>query len=685
MVKSIISNLSVLYRCFVAKESTESPFSWSVAFVILGLSLYFSLPSEPTLPIILMLSLIFMVIIGVFRHKPWVLSVNMLIFGFVLPCSQAYFISQNQPNFSLQGVSFIEGKIIKFDGVADKKYLLIAPKTIDDEVVSGFLLRISAPNYPDIFTKPLGCEVIVKAKLFGLPKPISNEASDYRVNWWFSKIFSFGNIISDPVFGKGCSGDNFSSQQKLNENFTKTLDSSISPIVIAMVSGQRNNLSTEIIQDFQNSGLIHILSISGLHITMIAGLIFFVIRRLLLIFLPSMPSITIKKTAALVAGLLILFYGGFAEYSPAMIRSIIMTEIIIIAVLVNRVQINIRLLICAFYGLIIYDASIIFNVGFQLSFISVGGFMLIYNVYIEKWRNFIIFNLPFAGILLLFVGIFLSGIITIFLSAPIILYNFGSINFVGIFSNILAIPLMDFLGMPLVFLKILLLGLGEFSLINQSINAVFKLLLHIAQFAANHTIWQITYPRFSDDIMILWFGGIIILFCANNRVKFHLILLVIIACIILYAPIKPAILLANQGRIFAIKTMQNNQEIWLSNADDGYILKQWQQIYRLDNLEYAPLKANNYPIFCDDKNCILRVSDKKSDEIIIFNPSRESWAEDCLRGKIIIMANQDKFDDDCQISVLDKQFFQKNHFVLIDGNYKMRVLATNFTRYWHLL
>ncbi len=134
-------------------------------------------------------------------------------------------------------------------------------------------------------------------------------------------------------------------------------------VVVALILGQQQDISPDVIRDYQYAGAIHILSVSGLHVGLILVFVTFLLR----------PIPNTKKNALLKLSLVLLSLWGFgilAGLAPSVVRSVTMFSFVAVGMFLRRsVNIYHTLLVSAMLILLVRP-SFLFDVGFQLSYIA---------------------------------------------------------------------------------------------------------------------------------------------------------------------------------------------------------------------------------------------------------------------------------------------------------------------------
>lgn len=243
--------------------------------------------------------------------------------------------------------------------------------------------------------------------------------------------------------------------QDLRERIRKIFISSTqgpgSSILMAMVLGEEGGLTDEIREKFMAAGVTHILSISGSHLGLVAVLSFGLIRWMLFL-LPERTyhRVTLymdpKKIAAILTVVPVTFYAFLAGAQTATMRSLIMILSAISAVIFNREGKLMHSLAAAALVILIINPQALFDISFQLSYISVlaVGYVVLLWSEIRKSETGSIRKLIDSIILLIAISVS-TGLAT----GPIVAFYFNQVSLIGVFSNVIVVPFAGFVVVPL--------------------------------------------------------------------------------------------------------------------------------------------------------------------------------------------------------------------------------------------
>lgn len=212
-------------------------------------------------------------------------------------------------------------------------------------------------------------------------------------------------------------------------------------VIKALTIGSQDAISQRQWDVFRTTGTIHLIVISGSHISLIAGLVYLLVRRTWAWL--GILSISPQQVAALTSWLAALFYAGLAGYSIPTLRAIIMLSVAMASIVWQRNTAPLQILLLALVAVLLFDPLAVLSVGFWLSFAAVA--ILIYvsagrlgrNTY---WREATLAQLATA------IGL-----------SPLLIVFFQRVSLISPLANWLAVPVIGVLVVPMTLLAILLL------------------------------------------------------------------------------------------------------------------------------------------------------------------------------------------------------------------------------------
>ncbi|MGV8830902.1 MAG: ComEC/Rec2 family competence protein [Devosia sp.] len=321
--------------------------------------------------------------------------------------------------------------------------------------------RLVVPPQPPLAP---GDMISAKIRLAPVPGPILPGSYDGQFHAYFAGIGAYGTVTSGFVqTGSGSQLDLSRRVEQLRMGIggrlDQHLDGASAAIGRAMVVGDQSGITDETRAVMANAGLAHIYSISGLHLSIVAGGVFWLVRWLLAATPAFANRWPVKKLAA-IAGLLaavgyLLLAGGLGNV-PAL-RSTMMLGLIFGAVLAGRRALTMRNVAIAALAVMVIDPASVFRASFQLSFAAVVALIGIY----EMPRTVPGRDRPW---LVRMVGTvwataatsFIAGTATLLFSA----YHFQQTAPLGVIGNVLVLPVVSLVIMPFGVLSVLAMPLG---------------------------------------------------------------------------------------------------------------------------------------------------------------------------------------------------------------------------------
>ncbi|RYG32570.1 MAG: ComEC family competence protein, partial [Burkholderiales bacterium] len=303
--------------------------------------------------------------------------------------------------------------------------------------------RILLPPEPNV---EVGDLIEARIRLASVPGPILPGAFDGQFHAYFSGIGAYGNAIGAvEIVTPGDDGDLVRRVQALRnyigERIDLGLEGASAAIGRAMMMGDQSAISDETRDVMAASGLAHVYSISGLHLSIVAGGIFWLLR-LALVSLPmtlTWPNKQISAIAGLSAAFGYLLLAGGMDNVPAF-RSTLMLALIFGAVLAGRRAMTMRNVAIAALVIILIDPASVFRASFQLSFAAVVALIGIYELprlspsgsggTVDRALRFVSATAWTS---------FVAGAATLLFSA----YHFQQTSPLGVLGNVLALPFVS--------------------------------------------------------------------------------------------------------------------------------------------------------------------------------------------------------------------------------------------------
>ena len=267
-------------------------------------------------------------------------------------------------------------------------------------------------------------------------------------------------ILQDRKYSEGFFGRRIKTlRQDIAQNILQQTDKNYGGVAVALLVGLRDFVPKEIMNNVRNSGLAHLLAISGLHFALAAGIFFFSIRFLLSCNQYLVLNFNIKKIAAFVAIFVGLGYLLLVGNPIPALRAFIVISLIFLAILLDLQPNSFRILAFAALMILIFSPYVILSVSFQLSFAAVLALIVLAD-YGKKFHINSSERPFYLKFCFYFIGIILTSLVASLATMPFSIYYFNSFVPYGVLANLFAIPIVSFVTMPCGFLALLLMPFG---------------------------------------------------------------------------------------------------------------------------------------------------------------------------------------------------------------------------------
>ena len=229
-----------------------------------------------------------------------------------------------------------------------------------------------------------------------------------------------------------------------------------SAIINALSVGDKSNIPGRIREIFSGLGIAHIFAISGLHVGAIAVVFYFLIKWVLKRSEYILLTFQMPKIAAVLTVLPVFLYTALAGFSISSVRAFIMISIFLFSIVLGKDDLKINTLFVAALVILLINPNSLFDLSFQLSFLSVFGILIIHIFYPLEIKT------GFDKIKTALKTTVAATLITL----PLTVNTFGYLPVFSVPANLVLIPLVEFIIVPL----------GLISLI------MFKISMPVSQF-----------------------------------------------------------------------------------------------------------------------------------------------------------------------------------------------------------
>jgi competence protein ComEC len=414
----------------------------------------------------------------------------------------------------------------------------------------------------------------------------------------------------------------------IGRRITAALPGETGAIANALITGERGGIPEATTTAFRDSGLVHILSISGLHMAIMAGSVFYLVRLLLAAF----PSVAlrhpIKKWAAAAALLGAFGYLLISGSSFPTVRSTIMISIMFLAVLLDRPALALRnVVLAAILILLVFPESLL-DVGFQMSFAAVVALVSVYEAFARRGGWSLFPEGPWAKLVFFFVGIVLSTLVASAAIAPFAAFHFHKSQQYAVLANLIAMPICNLIVMPGALATLILMPLGLEAAALFVMGWGIEAMLWTARRVASLPGAVLPVPAMPLLAFLAMVAGG--LWLALWQTRWRIFGAALIAAGIALAPASrlPDLLVGRDGALVAVRD-DDGRLAAVGTARDTYELSRWLEH---DGDERSTRAAKGRRIACDRIGC--RATVKGLTVAVAQHPA--AFADDCRRASIVV-------------------------------------------------
>lgn len=632
-------------------EANRSRWSlWLPVAFALGIGIYFLLPIEPvkwwTLGAIETLILIAVL----FRRSPKVLYALIIpaciLAGFTYIQVRTIYVASQQ--FSApEGKNYYRGRIeaMDYNSRGNRRLTLIELYDFDGKPVPG-RFRISLRPQPGRLNSGQCVEFIGVL----MPRPTTVLPGGYQFDRkQFYQGLSGSGYAESRALTVDCpqpsgiwqrlSAFVDDSRQEIVRHIKKVLPPAEASVAAAIVAGEQGGIKKRLITNYRDSGLAHFLSISGLHMSMIAGLMFFLVRLLIALIPPLALRYDSKKLAAWFAILISMVYLMISGAAIPSQRAFIMTFIVLLGVLTNRRAISMKTIALAAFAVLLVSPEALIGASFQMSFAAVIALIAFYEKFASRLSRFLngspdkllsLWQRVLRIAVAYFLGIIITDLVASLATLPFAIYHFNRIAVYTSLANFSAGPIIGFVIMPFTLLSLLLMPLGldywALKIVGIGINWVNQI-----------TAWVSSLPAAGLPVMSmpLWgfllivFGGLWLMIWVS-RWRWWGFIPIIIGFASVTVAARPDVLISETAEVVALKTTDGNMVI-LPSRGNNFIKSVWKSKLAMQNLSAKQKRRLKQivtgeksggkwlDLSCDIESCLYqnRVEIFKSGNIVI--------------------------------------------------------------------
>jgi competence protein ComEC len=613
-----------------------------------GIIVYFSIDQEPAPWAAAALFAATVAATVLLRHRPlgfpMALGIAAFVFGFAVATIKCAIIAHPvlaAPVWTVDIAGFVEMREVRerSDRITLRLERIAGPRL--DEKLERVRVSLRKGTAPAV-----GNFVEFKARLSPPLEPLRPGGYDFARDMYFQRIgasgFALGRIRSvepphAPSFTLRYAMVIDGMRAAIDKRMHAVLPGDKGSIASALITGTRDAISTQVNEAMYISGLAHVLSISGYHMAVVAGIMFFAMRALFALLPAFANRHPIKKWAALAALAVAGFYLLLSGAEVATQRSFIMIAIVLIGVMVDRQTLTFRTITVAALGVLLLAPEAVVHPSFQMSFAATLALIAGYQQglpWMSKGGD-----TPLAARIALWGGREIVGLTLVSLLAgtatiPYIAYHFHRVSPYGVIANLAAMPVVSAWVMPWGILGLLAMPLGLDGPCWWLMGLGIDWMTAVA-------LWVTTFPgalgrmaAFGAGPLIVCTLGLVVFCLLKTPLRFIGFLLIGGAVVMMIRAPQPDVLIAADGSAAAVRGPDGRLAM-VNSGGDVFALREW---LAADGDARAPKDstlANG--INCDEAGCIGKLKDGS---LVAIVKRTDAFEEDCRRALLVISARE---------------------------------------------
>jgi competence protein ComEC len=617
-----------------------------VAFGV-GIAFYFSADHEPIASVTAVAALALCAAAFVLRRQklfPLAVMIAAIAAGFAAATWKTVRVAHGvlaKPVYSVSLSGFVETRDVR-------------------ERTDRFVLRVTQMESPRAQTKlelvrlsvrkgtapAVGSFVELKARLQPPLAPWRPGSYDFGRDMYFQGIGASGFVtggiktLEPPVSG-GLSLRYAAFMQGLRDaidaRIRTALDGDRRAIATALLTGRRDAITTPVNDAMFISGLGHVLSISGYHMAVVAGVVFFAIRALLAL-IPSLTvSFPIKKWSAAAALAAAAFYLLLSGAEVATQRSFFMTAVVLIAVMVDRRAVTFRTLAVAAMIVLAIAPEALVHPSFQMSFAATLG--LVALVQIGMPRLFAAPDSSATARMALWGGreimtLALASLVAGLATTPYAAFHFHRVTPCGVLANLAAMPVVSAVVMPAGLLGLAAMPFGFDGVFWLIMGAGIDWMIVVTQWVAALPGAIGRMAAFGIGPLIAASAGIVLLGMLRTPLRWSGAAALVLSAVWALAVPQPDVLISADGRNVGVRGGDGRLHL-MRTAKDAFLLKEW---LAADADARPPDDASLAEgVSCDEAGCVTPMADGA---FVTLALRPDALADDCARAVLLVTARQ---------------------------------------------
>lgn len=518
-------------------------------------------------------------------------------------------------------------------------------------------MRLTAADVPAALLP--GETVVGLARLmppFGAVRP---GGYDFAFESYFDGIGASGFFMGDPVRGTSAEVPGFAERvaQRIERlrlwvaaRVRARIGGAEGEVAAALMAGVRAGIPEETAEDLRQTGLAHILSISGLHMALVAGTVMGALRLGFAFFPVWASRHPVKKYAAGAALAAAGIYLAISGAEVAAQRSFIMLAVMLAALLVDRAAITMRNLAIAALIILIVSPHELVGPSFQMSFAATAVLIAGYGWWQERRERrqsrYPPAERPLAIRALQFAAVFLAGLAATSILAGLAtsiygVYHFNRVSPNSLWVNILAMPIVSAAVMPLAVISGLLMPLGLDGFALDLMGRAIGWVLAIAHWFAERSPIDAVGLMPQGAMLLLSLALAVLTLCVT-RLRLLALVFALPAVVMLFDRRLPEILISEDARLVGVRAQgalavnrDRPNDFTLQNWLHALAVREWQRPIDLSDDPAETVAGEVGQFLCSEELCVAVLA--STGQTVVHAAHADAAAPHCETAAVIVI------------------------------------------------
>ncbi len=680
-----VSIIPILRNLIEEEQQARRPFLWLAPCAILGALFYAWVETEPSLfaavgAFLLWSGLAIIIRTSSIAASRCMMACAMIAFGFLCGTIKTRLV--DAPILQSSESGQLDALVETIDHQPAGSRLVLRPLVFNGRS-EGLpeRVRVKGPRLSGAYAIVAGDQIRATVHLMPPPEAARPGGYDFARDAYFKGIGAVGSLngpfVTLPTISDLSLRIRFSVwvdnlRNDIAMRIYTVIGGESGAVAAALMTGKRGMISEETNEDLRGAGIYHVVSISGLHMVLAAGMIFYVLRLIL----GLVPAIAlywpVKKIAALGAMFGAFAYNIFAGSEVATERSLIMTLFLFGAILIGRPAISMRNLCFAVLLVVMLEPDSVTGPSFQMSFAAVAALIAVFERTRPDDRHISVGiatnraqraqpHTPVArafGYLARHAKLVLiTTLIAEAATAPYVIYHFQRFQSLGLIGNALSIPLIELVSMPIGFLGLLAMPFGLDAPFWQAMAFGVDPMLYVAKHVAALPIATGATQSISITSALVLSFGLVWIALWSSALRYLGLVPVLVGLILAFQTPRPDVYVARDGSSLAFRKADGHLHVMGRGASD-FMIEQW--LTADGDMRRPDDPAIRTGSLCNATGCLAELFDGRQ---IILGFAIDDLAEDCRLATVLVTPYQAPAD--CEAFVIDRRTAERHGAVAL--------------------